>query len=136
MYNLLVRDVMDRDKALTLSSRVTASAAAKLMAKRNIGAVLVGIFTERDALFRVIVRDLDARSTRLADVMTANPRAIDPSKSYGRALVMTQEYGFRHAPVIENGKPIGIVSSRNAMDPELGELASEERRRKVLREEH
>jgi predicted transcriptional regulator len=43
------------------------------------------------------------------------------------------ENGFRHLPVIENGKPIGIVSSRSAMDPELEEFVSEAQRRKHFR---
>lgn len=141
MFNLLVRDVMERKKALSLSPETTVREAAELMAKKNIGAVMVvererlaGIFTERDALFRVIARGLDVHTTRLAEVMTAEPRTVDPTKSYGYALVMMQENGFRHAPVIENGKPIGIVSSRNAMDPELEEFLSEANRREYIRE--
>lgn len=141
MFNLLVRDVMERKNALTLSPETTVREAAELMAKKNIGAVMVveqerlaGIFTERDALFRVIALGLDAHTTRLAEVMTAEPRTVEPNKSYGYALVMMQENGFRHAPVIENGKPIGIVSSRNAMDPELEEFISEANRREYIRE--
>ena len=143
MFNLLVKDVMERKKALSLPPDTTVSSAAQLMAKKNVGAVmivdkecLVGIFTERDALFRVIARGLDARSTRLADVMTTQPHTVDPNKSYGYALVMMQENGFRHAPVIVDGKPIGIVSSRNAMDPELEEFAAEASRRQYIRAGH
>lgn len=143
MFNLLVKEVMERKKALTLSPDATVREAAILMAKKNVGAVMVvekerlaGIFTERDALFRVVARGLDAQTTRLAEVMTADPRTVDPSKSYGYALVMMQENGFRHAPVIENGKPIGIVSSRNAMDPDLEEFLSEANRREYIRGEH
>jgi predicted transcriptional regulator len=44
-----------------------------------------------------------------------------------------QENGFRHMPVIEDGKPIGIVSSRNALDPELEEFTSEAQRRSYIR---
>ncbi len=94
---------------------------------------LVGIFTERDALFRVIARGLDPATTRLAEVMTAKPQTVGPDASYGYALVMMQESGFRHAPVVENGKPIGIVSSRSAMDPELEEFVSEANRREHIR---
>lgn len=134
---------MERKKALTLSPDTTVSQAAVLMAKKNVGAVMVveeerltGIFTERDALYRVIARGLDARTTRLLEVMTPKPRTVDPHKSYGYALVMMQENGFRHAPVIENGRPIGMVSSRNAMDPELEEFVSEANRREYIREGH
>lgn len=143
MFNLLVKDVMKRKQALSLPPETMVSSAAQLMAKKNVGAVmvvdgelLVGIFTERDALFRVIARGLDARSTPLAEVMTTQPRTVDPNKSYGYALVMMQENGFRHAPVIADGKPIGIVSSRNAMDPDLEEFTAEASRREYIREGH
>ena len=94
---------------------------------------LVGILTERDVVFRVIARGLDAGTTRLNDVMTTAPKTLDPNKTYGHALLLMQENGFRHVPVIENGRPIGIVSSRNAMDPDLEEFVSEVRRREHLR---
>ncbi len=142
MFNLLVKDVMERKKALILAPEATVREAAVLMAKKNVGAVMVvdkehlrGIFTERDALFRVTARGLDAQTTQLVEVMTINPLTVDPGKSYGYALVMMQENGFRHAPVIENGKPIGIVSSRNAMDPDLEEFLSEANRREYIRAE-
>jgi len=143
MFNLLVRDVMERKKALSLSPQTTVSKAAELMARNNIGAImvveqehLVGIFTERDALFRVIARGLDAQTTRLADVMTTELRVVEPNKSYGYALVLMQENGFRHVPVVEHGKPIGLVASRNAMDPELEEFRSEANRREHIRAEN
>ena len=116
--------------------------AAKKMAEKNIGAVMIveegslkGIFTERDVMCRVLAKGLDPTVTRLAEVMTTNPRTVSPEKSYGHALVMMQENGFRHAPVIENGKPIGIISARNAMDPELEEFAAEVYRREAMRNE-
>jgi CBS domain-containing protein len=65
----------------------------------------------------------------MRDVMTADPHTLSPDKSYGHALLLMQENGFRHVPVIENGQLIGIVSARNAMDPDLEEFISEERRR-------
>lgn len=143
MFDRLVRDVMERKNALALSPETTVSKAAELMAKKKSGAAmvveqecLIGIFTERDALFRVIARGLDPGTTRLAEVMTAKPQTVGPDSSYGYALVMMQESGFRHAPVVENGKPIGIVSSRNAMDPELEEFVAEANRREYIRVGH
>jgi CBS domain-containing protein len=140
MFSQRVRSVMERKKLLTAAPETTVSAAAKLMTKKNVGAVmvvedelLVGIFTERDALFRVIAKGLDVETTRLAEVMTAAPQTLDPDKTFGYALLMMHENGFRHVPVIENGKPIGIVSSRNAMDPDLEEFVSETQRRKHFR---
>ena len=61
--------------------------------------------------------------------MTRSPLALAPDRTYGHALLLMQEHGFRHVPVVENGRPIGIVSSRKAMDPELEEFVSEQRRR-------
>jgi signal-transduction protein with cAMP-binding, CBS, and nucleotidyltransferase domain len=87
-------------------------------------------FTERDVVFRVVARRLDARATRLADVMTRAPRTVDSDKPFGHALLVLQENGFRHLPVMQNGKLIGIVSARSAMDPELEEFVSEAHRRK------
>ena len=143
MFNQMVRDVMERENALTLTPETTVRMAAELMAKRKTGAVmvvdherLVGIFTERDALFRVIASGLDASTTRLTEVMTVEPRTDGPNDSYGYALVMMQEGGFRHAPVIESGKPVGIVSSRSALDPELEEFVSEAKRREHIRIGH
>ena len=134
---------MEKEDALALAPDTTVSKAAELMARQQVGAAmvveqerLIGVFTERDALFRVIARGLDPRTTKLVDVMTAEPRTVNPGTSYGYALVMMQENGFRHAPVVDNGKPIGMVSSRNAMDPELEEFVSEANRREHIRVGH
>jgi len=131
---------MERKKMLIAPPETTVSKAAKLMANKNVGAVmvvekerLVGIFTERDAVFRVIARGLDAQTTRLTDVMTTAPQTVDPDKTFGYALLLMYENGFRHVPVIENGKPVGIVSARNALDPEMEEFVSEARRREHIR---
>ena len=123
-------------KVLKTGARTLVCKAAKLMALKNVGAImvveddrLVGIFTERDVVFRVVARGLDAQTTPLAEVMTRDPLTVGPERAFGYALVVMQENGFRHLPVIEGGKPIGMVSSRNAMDPELEEFVSETRRR-------
>lgn len=142
MFSLPVRSVMEKEKLLTAAPHVTVGAAVKRMAKRRVGAVmvvengnLVGIFTERDVLVRVMARGRDAQSTRLAEVMTADPQTVDPERSFGYALLMMHEKGFRHVPVVENGKLVGMVSARNALDPDLDEfLAESERRKQILRE--
>lgn len=141
MFDEPVRSVMQRRKALKAAPETLVSKAAKLMAVRNVGAImvvkddrLVGILTERDVVFRVVARGLDAQATRLADVMTREPYNVDADKPFGYALLVMQEKGFRHLPIIQDNKPVGIVSSRNAMDPELEEFASEAYRRKHLAE--
>ncbi len=140
MFSQRIRSVMEQKKLVTAAPETTVSQAAKLMAKRNVGAVmvvedgrLIGIFTERDAVFRVIAKGRDTKTTTLADVMTDAPRTVDPDRTFGYALLMMHENGFRHLPVIENGKPIGIVSARNALDPDLEEFVAEAQRRKHIR---
>ncbi len=140
MFSQRVSSVMERKKLLTAAPQTTVSQAAKLMAKKNVGAVmvvegerLVGIFTERDALTRVIAQGRDTQTTRLAEVMTTAPKTVDPDKSFGFALLLMYEHGFRHVPVVDKDKLIGIVSSRNALDPDLEEFVAEAQRRKHIR---
>ena len=135
-----VRNVMERKKLLMATPDTSVGTAAKLMAESKVSAVmvvagkrLVGIFTERDAVFRVIAPGRDVHATRLAEVMTRDPMTVAPGESFGYALLMMHEKGFRHVPVVENGEPIGIVSARNALDPDLEEFESEARRRQNIR---
>lgn len=140
MFDLPIRSVMERKKFITAAPDKTVSQAARLMAGKDAGAVLVveddqliGIFTERDVVFRVIAVGLDPTETLLRDVMTADPKTLGPTQSYGHALVIMQENGFRHVPVVEEGQAIGIISSRNAMDPDLEEFVADQRRREHFR---
>ena len=140
MFSQRIRRVMEREKLITAPAQTTVSEAAKMMAKSGISAivvveneVLIGIFTERDAVFRVIAEGRDANTTRLADVMTPAPVTVDPGRSFGYALQLMHEHGFRHVPVVEDGKPVGIVSSRDALDPEMEEFVCEEQRRENIR---
>ena len=136
MFSQRVRSVMEASKVLTASPDATVRGVAQEMATKKVGAAmvvedgrLVGIFTERDAVFRVLARGLDPDRTRLAEVMTASPRTIDPEDTFGYALNIMHENGFRHLPVIRDGKPVGIVSARSALDPDLEEFVSEAQRR-------
>lgn len=140
MFSQPVKYVMERENLLIAPPSTTVGEAARLMAQRKVGAVLVvdhdklvGIFTERDAVFRVIAQDRDARTARLADVMTPSPKTISPDKSFGYALLVMHENGFRHLPVLESGKLVGVVSARNALDPDLEEFVAEARRREHIR---
>jgi CBS domain-containing protein len=141
MFSEQVGSLMERN-LLTVPPETTVREAATLMAQRRVGAVLVvrdgglaGIFTERDVVFRVIARGLDVSGTRLGEVMTTPVKTIDSGKTYGYALLLMHENGFRHLPVLDGGRLAGIVSARNAMDPDLEEFVSESRRREqILRE--
>jgi len=139
MFSQRVGSVMERRKVLTAPPGTTVSRAAELMAEWKVGAVmvvegtrLVGIFTERDVVFRVVAKGRDPAQTLLSEVMTPDPKTIDPAKSFGYALLLMHENGCRHMPVVEDGKPVGMVSARNALDPDLEEFVSESQRRKHI----
>lgn len=140
MYSQRVKSVMERRRRLVAPPGTTVARAAKLMAKKNVGAImvveakrLVGIFTERDAVFRVIAEGRDVKATRIGEVMTRSPVTVGPGEIFGHALLLMHENGFRHLPVVENDEPIGIISSRSALDPEMEEFVSETQRRLSLR---
>ena len=132
-----IRNVIAKQKILTATAEITVTDAARLMKKKSVGAVMVvkdngrlaGIFTERDAVFRVLAEGRDPKTTRLSDVMTPQPQTITPEKPFGHALLMMYESGFRHVPVVEDGKPVGMVSARDVLGPELQEFESELQRR-------
>jgi CBS domain-containing protein len=140
MFSVRIRSMMELEKMVTASPQTTVGEAARLMASAGVGAVMVvdnealtGIFTERDAVYRVIAAGLDARTARLADVLTPSPLSVDPERSFGYALQLMHEHGFRHVPVVENSKPVGIVSARDALDPEMEDFICEAQRREGIR---
>ncbi len=141
MFDQPVKDVMQREKLLTAAPDTFIAEAARQMAARNAGAIavitddrLVGIITERDIVFRVVAQGRDVEATRIADVMTPNPLTITVREPFGRAMLLMQEGGFRHLPVVDgSGKLVGIVSARSAMDPDLEEFVAEAERREHYR---
>ena len=137
-----ISSVIARQKIVTAPPNMTIRDAARQMKQRNVSSIividaagrLVGIFTERDALSRVLAEGRDAKATKLADVMTAHPQTIGPDKPVGHALLMMYEGGFRHVPVVRDGRPVGMISARDALGPELQEFESELERRKRIGE--
>jgi CBS domain-containing protein len=128
----LIKDVVKNQAILTMAPGASVREAARQMKLRRVGAVmvveggkLVGIFTERDGLFRVLADGRDPEATTLAAVMTANPATITPDRKLGHALHMMNDSGFRHLPVVENGSPIGMVSIRDALGSELANFERE-----------
>lgn len=132
MAHRSIRSIIEQQEVVTAPESTTVEAAARLMKDKGVGAILimdegrlVGIFTERDALFRVLSEGRDAKTTCLAEVMTRNPRTIHPDKPFPDALHLMHEGGFRHVPVVENGQPVGMISARDALGPELEDFIYE-----------
>ena len=127
-----IRSIIQGRPPVTVSPQTTVAEAARLMKIRKVGALLVvagarliGIFTERDALLRVIAEERDPHKTHIAQVMTPDPQTVHPDKPFGYALHLMHEGGFRHVPVVENGRSLGVVSARDVLGPELREFAAE-----------
>lgn len=136
MLDTPIRQIMKRSKLLKAPPETLVSRAAKLMAEKNVGALivvegghLVGICTERDIVYRIVALGHDARTIAVSEVMTASPLTVHPDAPFGYALLVMHENSFRHLPVVENDKLIGIVSARSALDPDLEEFVVEEERR-------
>ncbi len=140
MFSAPIGSLIEPRKLVVAALDTKVSEAAALMKEGQVGAVLVvedgrlvGIFTERDAVYRVMAPGRDPRSTLLREVMTPDPLTVAPEETFGYALLLMHEKGFRHAPVVVDGRPIGVVSARHALDPDLEEFAAEAERRKHIR---
>ena len=136
-----LRTIVAGRPAITAEKTVTVFDAARVMKQHNVGALLVldgsrliGIFTERDALMRVIAVARDPSTTRLADVMTPQPQVIHPDEPFVQALRMMHEGDFRHLPVVEYGRPLGMVSVRDALSEDLQEMHMDLDQREEMRE--
>jgi CBS domain-containing protein len=77
------------------------------------GGKLVGIFTERDALSRVLAAGRDPRDTRVVEVMTTDPCCVSPEMTVGDAMELVTKKRFRHLPIVEDGKVQALISSRD-----------------------
>jgi CBS domain-containing protein len=75
------------------------------------GERLIGIFTERDALNKVLAAGRDPGSTKVSAVMTKDPYCISPAMTVGDAMELVTKRRFRHLPIVENGKVLAVVSS-------------------------
>ena len=96
---------------------------------------LLGICTERDLSFKVLADGLDPHNTPVGEVMSAQPQTIAPDRPFGHALHIMYEGGFRHLPVVlPDGRPIGVVSSRDALGLEAFHFYKELDQREVLTE--
>ncbi|MGH8598903.1 MAG: CBS domain-containing protein [Gammaproteobacteria bacterium] len=127
-----VKAIIEDQELIIAPGNATVASAAKLMKQAEVGAVmvvedgkLVGIFTERDALFRVVAEGRDPQQTCLAEVMTREPRTIEAHQAFPEALNIMHGGGFRHVPVLEKGRPIGMLSARDALGPELEDFIYE-----------
>ncbi|MGB8274867.1 MAG: CBS domain-containing protein [Alphaproteobacteria bacterium] len=121
MARKILPDVIGNQRFICeLTRDGTARQAAELMAERRVGAVLVtksgtleGIFTERDLATRVVAKGRDPNVTKLSDVMTKNPDVLAPDDPAEDALTRMRAGDYRHMPVMDGNRIVGIVSIRD-----------------------
>lgn len=133
MNNRHIVDMVRHQNPLILAPDATVANACKRMRDRRVGAVLVarrdhrllGIFTGRDAVCRVLAEGRSAAATTLAEVMTPDPDTMPPGKTAVEALRLMQDGGYRHLPIIEDGRIVGVVSRGDFKGLELDRLDEE-----------
>ncbi|RCG33121.1 CBS domain-containing protein [Sphaerisporangium album] len=121
--NLKVRDVMTH-RPVCLPADAAVSKAARLMRDQAIGDVLVlkddrlfGVVTDRDIVIRAVAEARDADSTPLGTLCTSEPVTVRPEEDADEVVRLMREKAIRRVPVVEDGRPVGIVS--------LGDVALE-----------
>ena len=114
--------VKDRRMIYSVDANSTVLEAARFMMEHNIGAVpvlregeLAGIFSERDDMNRVVAAGRSPGQTRVSEVMTANPRAVQAEDTIDNCLFIMKEFGFRHLPIVEGKKLMGLISLRDIL---------------------
>lgn len=110
-------------EVISVPPSATVTEAVHLMNQRNIGAVavvhedrLVGIFTERDVLRRVIDSRLDPDNTPVSNVMTEQLVYATPQMTVGEALVVVNAKACRHLPVLDRERLVGVISVRDLIN--------------------
>ena len=113
---------LDTEPALTVRPDEPVAVALRLMQKERQGSVmvvdrgeLVGIFTEHDALTRLVGADLDLEITPIADVMTEGPTALSGEDTLAQALHRMAIGNYRHVPIVDEGKPLRFLSVRGVL---------------------
>ena len=126
-------DIVRNQDPVTLPPSATVREACQSMRDRRVGAVLVtegdrclvGIFTGRDAVHRVLAEGRSAADTTLVEVMTREPETMPPGKIAIEALRLMEDGCYRHLPIVEDGKVVGIVSRFDFSGRELDRLDEE-----------
>lgn len=128
-----VSELIRGQNLLALPPETTIRHASERMLDRRVGCVVVtdaerrllGIFTERDALYRVLAKGLDAETTTLGQVMTTRVSTIAPKAMAIEALRMMHDGGFRHVPIVADGVVLGVVSRSDFKGEERTRLEEE-----------
>jgi CBS domain-containing protein len=130
-----IYDLVKDRRVCSIQADSTVLEAARFMLEQRIGALpvlrngeLVGIFSERDIMNRVVAVGRMPGMTKVAEVMTANPKAVDVKESIENCLYLMREFGFRHLPIVDGKELKGLVSSRDILLRYISLKEAEQRR--------
>ena len=131
---MLIRDLLKNQVMVAADIDQSVLEVARMMVEHNIGAVpvlrdsqLVGIFSERDLMSRVVVQGKDAAHTLVRDVMTEDPLTLQPTDDLQTCMTLMRRHGFRHLPICEERVLKGVVSLRDILLHDLNEKDDEVR---------
>ena len=130
---MLIKDVIRDREPYSMNASATVMEAAEFMAGRKIGAVcvmddenrLIGVFSERDLLNRVVVLRRDPATLRLGEVTSELRAVIRCDETPHQALDLMEQIGSRHLPVVDGEKWVGMLSMRDLLRVELSEQGDE-----------
>jgi CBS domain-containing protein len=130
---MLIRDVIRNREPYSMKASATVQEAAEFMATRNVGAVcvvneegkLLGVFSERDVLRRVVVQHRDPAHVKVGEVTSDLRAVIRCDETPHQALERMELIGTRHLPVVEGERWVGMLSMRDLMRVELSEQGDE-----------
>jgi CBS domain-containing protein len=124
-----LRDLVKDRKVYSIDASRSVLEAARFMMEHNIGALpvmrngeLAGIISERDIMNRVVAVGRTPGTTNVAEVMTANPRAVPAEESIEECFFIMREFGFRHLPIMDGKELQGLVSLRDVLMHQAMEL--------------
>lgn len=131
----LIYDLVKDRRVYSIDADRTVLEAARFMMEHNIGALpilrdgeLVGIISERDIMNRVVAIGRMPGTTKVSEIMTANPKSVGTQESVDECLFLMREFGFRHLPITESKQLKGLVSLRDILLRYVADKESEARR--------
>jgi CBS domain-containing protein len=127
-----VGNIVKGREVYTVQRSQTVLEAVRFMVEKSVGAVavlngdrVVGIFSERDLMKRVVAKGLDPKQIRVEEVMTRNIVAANPEESYESCLAKMQAHGIRHLVIASGDRLVGVISLRDLMLLDIEEKSAE-----------
>jgi CBS domain-containing protein len=118
----LIYDLVKDRRIYSIDAEASVLEAARFMMEHNIGALpvlrngeLAGIFSERDIMNRVVAIGRMPGTTKVSEVMTANPKSVNVNETVENSLFLMREFGFRHLPITDGKQLKGLVSLRDLL---------------------